>query len=270
MTPPAPNPSASNPPVPVPAEPSKIFPSTSVSELRPLPFLPVLVSDVMTGQPVSVEPTATIKEMAHLLLDRDIRAVPVVDIGGVVVGVVAEADLISRAGYPVVRSRQLSGLIQDALVEHHRHWLERSGGLTAGEIMTCDVVSCRSDEPVAIAGRRMLRCDVRTLPVIDEGRLVGMLSRHDLLHLYDRPDREVHARIRELLADPSWAPEGHHVQHSVHDGVVLLTGTVLHPSDQDVVTAIVRQVPGVLEVANRTTATEAEPRPAFLHDADWR
>src|SRR5579875_500790 len=251
-------------------EQSKIFPSTSIGEMRPLPFLPVLVSDVMTTDPVSVEPTASVKDIAHILLTRDIRAVPVVDVGDVVVGVVAEADLISRAGYPAVRSRHLGTLIEDALVEHRRHWSERAGGLTAGEIMTSDVVSCRSDEPVAIVARRMLRCDVRTLPVIDDGRLVGVVSRHDLLHLYDRPDREIHDRIRELLADPSWAPEGHHVQHSVHDGVVLLTGTVVHPSDQDVITSIVRQVPGVLEVANRMTATEPEPRPRFLKDTDWR
>lgn len=253
-----------------PTEQSKIFPTTSVSELRPLPFLPVLVCDVMTADPVSVEPTATVKEIAHVLLGHDIRAVPVVDVGNVVVGMVAEADLISRAGYPAVRSRHLARLIDDALVEHRRHWSERVGGLTAGEIMTSEVVSCRSDEPVAIAARRMLRCDVRILPVIDDGRLVGVVSRHDLLHLYDRPDREIHSRVRELLTDPSWAPEGHHVQHSVHDGVVLLTGTVLHPSDRDVIAAMVRQVPGVLEVANRTTATEAEPRPVFLKDTDWR
>ena len=253
-----------------PDEQSKIFPTTSLDEMRPLPFLPVLVSDVMTTDPVSVDPASTVKEIAHVLLAHDIRAVPVVDVGDVVVGVVGEADLISRAGYPAVRSRHLAGLLADVLVEHRRHWAGRSGGLTAGEIMTTEIVSCRSDEPISIVGRRLLRTDLRSLPVIDDGRLVGMVSRHDLLHLYDRPDAEIRDRIRELLRDPLWAPEGHQVQHSVHDGVVLLTGTVRHPSDRDVLTSIVRQVPGVLEVANRTTATEEDPEPVFLEDTDWR
>lgn len=241
------------------SQPSKIFPSTSISELRPLPFLPVLVRDVMTADPVSVEPTATVKQIAHVLLTHDIRSVPVVDLGETVVGMVGEGDLISRAGYPAVRSRHLAGLLGEALVEHRRHWAERAGGLTAEEIMTTDVVSCSSDEPVAVVGRRMLRSDVRTLPVIDDGHLVGMVSRHDLLHLYDRPDHEVADRITDLLDDPLWAPEGHHVEHHVRDGVVVLTGTVRHPSDRDVVASVVRQVPGVLEVANRMSVAEPGP-----------
>lgn len=235
---------------------SKIFPSTSISELRPLPFLPVLVRDVMTTDPVWVEPAATVKEIAHVLLGRDVRSVPVVDVGDAVVGMVGEADLIGRAGYPAVRSRHLAGLLGDALVEHRRHWAERSGGLTAEEIMTTEVVSCRSDEPITVVGRRMLRRDVRSLPVIDDDGLVGMVSRHDLLHLYDRPDGEVSERISELLGDPSWAPEGHRVEHHVRDGLVVLTGTVLHPADRDVLASIVRQVPGVLEVANRIAVAE--------------
>ena len=253
-----------------PSEQTKIFPATSLAEPRPLPFLPVLVRDVMTAEPVSVEPTATVKDIAHLLLTHDIRSVPVVDMGDRIVGVVGEADLISRGGYPAVRSRHLAGLLDDTLVEHRRHWAQRAGGLTAGEIMTTDVISCGPTETVGAAARRMLRTDGRSLPVVDRGRLVGMVSRHDLLHLYDRPDREISERITELLKDPSWAPEGHRVVHHVDDGVVVLTGTVLHPSDRHVVATIVAQVPGVLEVADRTTAKEPEPEPFFLKDTDWR
>ncbi len=253
-----------------PAEQTKIFPTTSIGDPRPLPFLPVLVNDIMTRDPVTVGPSSTVKDIAHELLSHDIRAVPVVDVGDVVVGVVAEADLISRAGYPAVRSRHLAGLLQDAIMEYRRHWAERAEGLTASEIMTEKVISCRSDEPVSVVTRRMLRADVRTLPVIDDGRLVGVVSRHDLLRLYDRPDEEIRSRIRELLDDPLWAPEGHHVDYSVRDGIVVLTGTVAHSNDRDVVASIVRQVPGVLEVANRLTPTEADPKPALMRDTDWR
>lgn len=254
-----------------PAAKTKIFPTTSLVDSRPLPFLPVLVKDVMTADPVTVDPSTTVKEIAHQMLSRDIRAVPVVDVGDVLVGMVGEADVISRAGYPAVRNRHLADLLHDAIEEHRHHWAERGVGLTAGEIMTIDVVFCRQDEPVSVAARRMLRTDVRTLPVTDDnGRLVGVVSRHDLLHLYDRPDEEIRDRIRELLDDPLWAPDDHHVDYSVRDGVVVVTGTVVRPSDRAVVASIVRQVPGVLEVVNRLEATEPEPRPALMKDTDWR
>lgn len=245
-----------------PAAKTKIFPTTSIEDPRPLPFLPVLVRDVMTRDPVTVEPSSTVKDIAHQLLSRDIRAVPVVDVGDVVVGMVGESDLISRAGYPAVRSHHLANLLQDAIMEHRRHWSERAEGLTAGEIMTVEPIYCRPDEQVSVVARRMLRADVRTVPVIDEGRLVGVLSRHDLLRLYDRPDEEIRARVGELLDDPLWAPEGHHVDYEVRDAVVVLTGTVLRPSDRQIIGSIVHQVPGVLEVANRLTVAEAEPKPA--------
>ena len=254
-----------------PAANTKIFPTTSLVDPRPLPFLPVLVRDVMTAQPVTVEPSSTVKEIAHQMLSRDIRALPVVDVADVLVGMVGEADVISRAGYPAVRNRHLAGLLHDAIEERRHHWAARGGGLTAGEIMTVDVISCRPDEPVSAVARRMLQGDVRTLPVTDgQGRLVGVVSRHDLLHLYDRPDTEIRDRIREMLDDPLWAPEDHHVDYSVRDGVVVLTGTVVRPSDREVVASIVRQVPGVLEVVNHLSATGSEPRPALMKDTDWR
>jgi CBS domain-containing protein len=224
----------------------------------------------MCSAPITVEPTATVKDIAHVLLQHDIRCVFIVDIGDVLVGVVSEADLVCREGYPTVRSHHLAALIDEAVAEHRHHWTARAEGLTAGEIMTTDVITCLPTEPVAVVVRRMLRHNVRTLPVIDDGHLVGVLSRHDILPLFDRPDTDVRASITDLLADPLWAPEGHAVKAEVLDGVVILTGSVRHPSDEAVVRDLVRQVPGVIEVVDRLTSREAEPKPAFLHDTDWR
>jgi CBS domain-containing protein len=228
--------------------------------------LPVLVRDVMTSNPVTVEPTATVKDIAHVLLERDIRCVPVVDIGDQLVGVVSEADLVCREGYPTVRSHHLAAMIDEAVAEHRHHWKARAGGLTAEELMTTDVVSCAPTEPVGIVVRRMIRHGVRTLPVLKDGRLVGVLSRHDILPLFDRPDVEIRAHVTELLASPLWAPEDHAVKAEVLDGVVILTGTVLHPTDQRVVRSVVGQVPGVIEVVDRLTWREPEPKQAYARE----
>jgi CBS domain-containing protein len=232
--------------------------------------LPVLVRDIMTSTPVTVEPTATVKDIAHVLLERDVRCVPVVDIGDQLVGVVSEADLVCREGYPTVRSHHLAALIDAAVAEHRHHWTARAEGLTAGEIMTTDLITCLPTEPIALVVRRMLHGGVRTLPVIEDGHLVGVLSRHDILHLFDRPDPEVRDAVGDLLANPLWAPEGHDIQVEVLDGVVMLTGSVLHPRDRHLVGDRIRQVPGVIEVVNRLSWREPDPKPAFTRDTDWR
>jgi CBS domain-containing protein len=240
-------------------------PVSSVIEVdpavEPTSYLPVLVRHVMTKDPISVEPAATVKDIAHVLLERDIRSVPVVDVGDILVGVVSEADLISREGYPSIRSHHLTELVNETLSEHRHHWAERAEGVTAGEIMTSEVVTCRPDEPVAIVTRRMLREGVRTLPVVEDGRLVGVISRHDLLQLFDRPDSEIRERIEQLLADPLWAPAEHSAEFSVRDGVVTLSGSARYEGDVKVLGAVVRQVPGVIEVFNRMSARDPHPRP---------
>jgi CBS domain-containing protein len=102
----------------------------------------------------------------------------------------------------------------------------------------------------------MLRQNVRTLPVLADGRLVGVLSRHDVLGLFDRPDPEIRQRLADLLANPLWSPEDHHAQAIVADGVVTLTGSVHHQNDAAALEGVVRQVPGVIEVINKITTDQ--------------
>jgi CBS domain-containing protein len=215
----------------------------------------------MTSTPVTVEPTATVKDIAHILVEHNVRCVPVVDIGEELVGVVSEADLVCREAYPTVRSHHLAAMIDNAVAEHRHHWTARAEGLTAQEIMTTDVVTCAPTETVAIVVRRMLRHGVRSLPVVEDHHLVGVLSRHDILELFDRPDGEIRANLTELLADPLWAPHSLAVKVEVRDGVVILTGSVLHPSDKQLVHNLVGEVPGVIEVVDRMTWRTPDPKP---------
>jgi CBS domain-containing protein len=228
------------------------------------PSRPVEVRDLMTSTPVTIEPTATIKDIAHVLLEHDVSSVPVVDVGEELLGVVSEADLVCREGYPTVRSHHLAGMIDEAIAEHRHHWTARSEGLTAQEIMTTDVVTCAPTETVGIVVRRMLRHGHHTLPVVEDRHLVGVLSRHDILGLFDRPDGEVLASVTDLLADPLWAPDGHAVEVEVRDGVVILSGSVLHPRDKRLVRNLVGEVPGVIEVVDRLTSRTPDPKPGVV------
>jgi CBS domain-containing protein len=169
-----------------------------------------------------------------------------------------------------VRRHHLAALIDEAVAQRRHHWTARTEGFTAGEIMTTDVITCGPTELLAVVVRRMLDHNVRTLPVAESGRLVGVLSRHDILPLFDRPDGDIRASITDLLANPLWAPVGHAVDAEVLDGVVILTGYVRHPSDAVVVCDLVRRVPGVIEVVDRLSPRDAEPKPTYLHDTDWR
>lgn len=232
--------------------------------------VPARVRDLMSTDPITVGPATTVKEIASILLHHDIRCVPVVDVGGQLVGVVSEADLICRECRESVRRHSLREFVHEALDEHRHHWSERSMGLTAGEIMTDDVLACGPDDRVADVAQHMLSRGLRTLPVVEAGQLTGVISRHDLLRALDRPDFEVRSRVTQMLDDPIRAPEGHQVKAEVIDGVVILSGKVRYPSDVGVVAAEVGRIPGVLEVVNWLTAERPEPRPSFLRDTDWR
>ena len=98
---------------------------------RPDPHLPVLVKDLMTAHPVTVEPTATVKDVAEIMLTRDVHSVPVVDVGDVFIGMVSESDLICREGCPTPRRHHLSDFVDSIMVEHRHHWQERAKGLAA-------------------------------------------------------------------------------------------------------------------------------------------
>jgi len=230
--------------------------------------LPIRVQDVMTTTPVSVAPSAGVKEIAQILLEHDIRSVPVTDLGEELVGMVGESDIICRE-CPSIGHHSLKAFAA-RLVGADHGWDRRTEGLTAGEIMSTDIVTCGPKELLSVAAARMLSTNIRMMPVVDFGRVVGVLSRHDVLKVFSRPDYEARARIAKLLADPLWAPEGHSVTAHVSDGVVRLTGSVRYPSDAGVIVSIVREVPGVVEVLDRTTAEFPEPKPSFLHDTDWR
>ena len=158
------------------------------------------VKDVMTTEVVAVRRDTTFKEMAAALRQYRVSALPVVDDAGRVIGVVSEADMLAKEALAD------PGLVAELV--HHKD-VRKAEGLTAGDLMTRQVVTAAPDDPIEQAARMMHFLQVKRLPVVNSGgQLVGIVSRADVLAVFDRPDEDIRKDIvdtmllHEFLIDP--------------------------------------------------------------------
>jgi CBS-domain-containing membrane protein len=208
------------------------------------------VRDVMTKKVVTVDRLTPFSDLVRLLADHRISGVPVLMMGRRVAGVVSEADLVAMEDEEVRRARmhaQATGRWRRPL--RRVHW-----GLTAGALMSAPAVTIYPDATIPHAAQTMASRGIRRLPVVDEdGRLIGIVTRRDLLSVFLRPDQEIADRVRELLDDLLTADPAS-VTATVRDGVVILTGNPQAPEDREVIPATIRliwNVDGVIDVSNR-------------------
>jgi CBS domain-containing protein len=206
------------------------------------------VSDVMTRDVVTVPGTTGYKEIADLMVHHVVSAVPVVDDERHVLGVVSEADLLAKLEYADRVPRH--PLAARRLPEPLR---TKASGDTAAELMTAPAVTVRPTETVTRAARLMESARVKRMPVVDaDGRLVGIVSRRDLVRLYTRPDHDIRAAVtdgvmRSLWIDPAL------LDIRVHDGVVTLSGKLDRRSTGAIVVAFTHALPGVVDVVDELT-----------------
>jgi len=219
------------------------------------------IRDIMTTDVVSVGPQTPFKDLIDRLVSSEVSGLPVVDDTGKLVGVVTEADLISKEAYGSQRHRALA-LLGDLLLRRDHRWVAKAEGLVAADVMTKNVVVCNSKEDVRLVARRMLERKVKRMPVVDEGSLVGIVSRHDMLVMYDRPDYLITTDLDRILANDPNVPDDQHVRHSVNEGIVTLTGDVRYGWEESIVVSIVRNVPGVIDVISHLHHREQNPRPS--------
>ncbi|MFD9290122.1 CBS domain-containing protein [Streptomyces sp. NPDC060030] len=199
------------------------------------------VFEVMTHDVVTVGPTASFKEVARLFRDHDISAVPVVDASRRVLGVVSEADLLrSTVDLPDLEGR---GTNTRPLPEGRG----RPGAETAAELMTTPALTAQPTWNLVETARTMHGKGVKRLPVADEtGRLVGIVSRSDLLRPFLRRDSAIREEIEHdvLSATMRLAPDD--IRVNVRDGVVTLTGKVDERGSIPVLERLCRSVDGVV------------------------
>lgn len=205
------------------------------------------IRDVMTSSVILVHPSTPLKEVAQALIDNGISGVPVVDADGVVLGVVSEADLlVKEQGADAIRHRPLSRFFGDS--KESRAQLIKLGATTAGDAMTAPARTITSSRSIHEAAAIMTAHRVNRLPVVDDGRLVGMVTRADLVRAYVRSDDELADTIRnDVILRILWL-DPVHFDVVVRDGVASISGQVERRSTAAMVERLVRMVPGIVDV----------------------
>ena len=213
------------------------------------------VHEVMTTAVVTTTPGASLKDAALVLAQNSISGMPVVDDDGGVVGVLSEADVLAK---------------ESAAHEGHRgfmHWLldpadpwleSRFSARTVGEAMSTPAEVIGPDSALPEAATRMLEGEINRLPVVDaEGKLVGLVSRGDLVRAFARTDEEILREIEEdLLRGELWVDHPDDIHVTVAGGVVALSGKVDSAADADLLPLHVRRVPGVVAVTSKLAARD--------------
>jgi len=194
----------------------------------------MLVRDVMTVGVVTVSPETSLKEIAGLLLGAKVSGVPVVD-GGQVVGIVSESDLLplreGTAGHPVAR---------------------------ADDVMTRKLISLVEEMSVTEAARVLQRHRIKRAPVMRGGRLVGIVTRADLLRPYLRTDTEILVDVEESVLVRGMQLSPREVRVSVSAGVVSLKGEVPDARMRSILLRLVRSIDGVVDVVDHLKGLSAD------------
>jgi CBS domain-containing protein len=170
--------------------------------------------------------------------EHHVSALPVVDPDGGVIGVVSEADLLLRteAEDPV------------GWTHEGRERRSKAHAQTAEGLMSSPAFSVEPDTPLAAAARLMRKRNVKRLPVVADGRLVGIVSRADVLKSYLRSDEDIRSDVIEGVVRGSMWLDPSNFDVAVDDGVVLITGQVDRRSDVEILTTLVLGVDGVIDV----------------------
>ncbi|MFG1398141.1 CBS domain-containing protein [Roseixanthobacter pseudopolyaromaticivorans] len=222
------------------------------------------VANVMTTPVISVEPTTSIADAARLMLAQHISGLPVVAKDGTLVGMVTEGDFLRRAelGTQVKRSWWLELIAspgKEAEEYVHAH------GRKVEEVMTCDVLTTTKDAPLSEIVETMTRARVKRLPVVENGKLVGIISRSDLLRalaaalptasVVETDDARLRAAILSELARQPWSGSGL-IRVHLENGVAELRGTIFDDRERMAARVCAENVPGVTSVVDQLVWVE--------------
>lgn len=212
------------------------------------------VNDVMTRAVASAYRGASFKDIVQVMIKRGITAMPVIDEGHRVAGVVSESDLLAKEEHKDGGKRRWFGTRRD------RSSWAKAQALTAEDLMTTPAITVHPEATIVEAARLLDQHRIKRLPVTDdEDHLIGIVSRRDLLRVFTRTDEEIRDEVRHevfALIDPTA------VSVYVNHGVVTLTGTVRQRSLIPVVVRQAAATDGVVSVVDQLSSGDedsAEP-----------
>lgn len=216
--------------------------------------------DVMTVEVLTVTPDTPVRDVAKLLYERRISGAPVVDATGAVVGMVSEGDLMSHVGAIGDATRKRSWWLrlfepsEDAAADY-----ARTHARTVSQVMSRKVISVAPDATLPDIARTLEKNRIKRVPVMDGGRLVGVVSRSNLLRglAVEKPAAAVTADDRSISdaihAELQGQPFGVFMNAIVQDRVVHLWGFVDSENERRAVTLIAQNAPGVMRVEDHMT-----------------
>tara|TARA_R110001583_G_scaffold175736_1_gene330393 strand:- start:1123 stop:1818 length:696 start_codon:yes stop_codon:yes gene_type:complete len=215
--------------------------------------------DVMTTEIITVSLVTTVKEIAGLLLKHRISAVPVVDGNQYVLGIVCEGDLMCRLENDT-NQRHSWWMAEELLATHNAETYLKTHGRTASDVMTPNVISVEENTPLHKIAELLGKHHIKRVPVTREGRLVGLVSRANLLHGLTAKgvkagasdtavDRIIRKKlIQELTTEAGLASE--RINVIVYDGVVQIWGIVRTETEIRAAQIAAESIEGVKSVEN--------------------
>jgi len=207
------------------------------------------VQDLMTKEVWSVTPETSLKDVARVLVEHGISGMPVCDAEGRILGVVSEADIVAKQGGVLGRSSSM------------RHWFangreneeRKATARTAGEAMTAPAITIGPLGSAYAAARLMIERAINRLPVVRGQKLVGIVTRADLVRAFYRTDAEITREVREDVIVRTVLLQPGLVGVEVERGEVTLEGQVDKRSDARVIESLAARVPGVVGVTSKVT-----------------
>ena len=225
----------------------------------------MIASDVMTRNVISVPPDATVADAVELMLERGISGLLVVDATGTLTGIVTEGDLLRRDELGTERRRSW-WLRLIASPGRQAADFTRTHGRRVADVMTHDVVSVDAGAPLEEIVALMEEHRIKRVPVLEGDRVVGVVSRADLLRALAAAAREhgavaaddstIRDRILDTLAREAWAPRTT-LNVTVVNGVVDLWGTIGNDHERRAIGVIAENTPGVKKVIDHLVFVEA-------------
>lgn len=222
------------------------------------------VSDIMTPNVLSVPPDESVVTAARLMLQKQISGLPVIDDRGHLVGIVTEGDFLRRAETGTARQRPRwieffmgVGRLADEYVQ--------LSGRKVSDVMTHEVQTVPPDAPLEQAVRLMERHNIKRVPVVDNGKVIGIITRADLLHAVASfageiaplapEDAAIRDRLLAALKDQPWAPVTA-VHVTVKNGVVQLSGVITDERQRQALRVAAENIPGVKDVEDNIVWVE--------------
>lgn len=221
-------------------------------------------ADIMSTPVISVKPEMTVREVAKVFVEQKISGAPVVDAEGHIVGMISEGDLIHRAEVGTEQPRRPRWLDLFSLKRDANEYV-KSHGKRVADVMTADVVSVDEATPLSKIADTLERKRIKRVPVTREGKLVGIVTRANLVQaLASAPeeellpiastDREIRAMLMGELTGRSWAFAGRNIV--VTDGIVHVWGMYRSADAVSAVCVAAAGIPGVKSVQDHTQSYE--------------